>query len=286
MKSRILLFISLILFNKSFSQNSFFGNRIDTEKRIEKIKQSTVKILVDNIKLGTGFFVSNDGLLITNWHVVINDKLRLDEKNNILNKFSVVNFKNDTIPVNIALNLTKESIVQEAIFWDYCILKPTKDIITNFLKLGNFNNAYEGAPIYTCGFPLDLEDPFITTGVLSTFAKQSQTIKLNKLERQIAWLDMTTNKGNSGGALMLLGNNPDADEVIGITSFITVPFYKDLEALNKYVTEAEKNGNVEIMGINILRYIKLINTAANSNSVGISGCISIEKIEKIIRNAK
>ena len=85
MKSRILLFISLILFNKSFSQNSFFGNRIDTEKRIEKIKQSTVKILVDNIKLGTGFFFLFYGLLITNWHVVINDKLRLDEKNNILN---------------------------------------------------------------------------------------------------------------------------------------------------------------------------------------------------------
>jgi len=278
----IILILIFLTFCESFAQTSFFGDRETTKKRIESIKQSTVKILVDNIKSGTGFFVTSDGILVTNWHVVIDDKTKLDDKGNILNKFSIVDFKNDTIPVNIILNLSKESVLEEAIVWDYCILKTNKKTTSKFLKLGNFKNAYEGESIYTCGFPLDLDDTFLTTGILSTLSVQSLTMNSKKQQRQIAWLDMTTNKGNSGGALMTLGKNPEDDEVIGITSFITVPFYKDLEELNKYVTETEKTGTVEFMGINFLRYIKLINTAVNSNSVGISGCISIEKVSAII----
>ena len=127
-----------------------------------------------------------------------------------------------------------------------------------------------------------MDDTFLTTGILSTLSVQSLTKNSKKQQRQIAWLDMTTNKGNSGGALMTLGKNPEDDEVIGITSFITVPFYKDLEELNKYVTETEKIGTVEFMGINFLRYIKLINTAVNLNSVGINGCISIKKVSVVI----
>jgi S1-C subfamily serine protease len=285
MKKYILL-ILLLTFSNSFSQNSFFGNRLNTERRISKIKESTVKVLVDNVKSGTGFFISNDGMLVTNWHVIINAKLKLDDKNRILNKFSIVTFKNDTIPVNIILNLENSTVIQEASLWDYCLLKPSMKITTNPLKLGSLKNAYEGASVYTCGFPLDLNDPLIATGILSTFATQSQNVNNNKIERKIAWLDMTTNKGNSGGALILLGNTPDDDEVIGITSFITVPYYKDLEALNQYATEVEKNGNAEIMGINFLAYLKLINNAANANSVGISGCISIEKVLALLEKIK
>ena len=281
MKNNFLI-IALIIFSNSFSQNSFFGNRLDTDRRISKIKESSVKVLIDKEKSGTGFFISSNGLLVTNWHVVINKKLKLDEKNRILNKFSIVTIKNDTIPVNIVLNLNEDTVVKEAILWDYCLLKTTLNVKTSFLKLGKFQNAYEGASVYTCGYPLDLNEPFITTGTLSTFATQSQNVDSQKIERKIAWLDMTTNKGNSGGALVLLGNTPDEDEVIGITSFITVPFFKDLEAINNYATEAEKHGEMTFMGINFLSYIKLINNAVNSNSVGISGCISIEKVVDFI----
>lgn len=279
----IFLTITLIIFSNCFCQISFFGNRLDTDRRISKIKESSVKVLIDNVKSGTGFYIANDGLLLTNWHVVINDRLKLDEKNQILNKFSIVNFKNDTIPVNIILRLDKEELIQEAIFWDYCILKPKTKIATNFLKLGSMQNAYEGASVYTCGYPLDLDDQLITTGSLSTFAIQSQNLNSKKITRKIAWLDMTTNKGNSGGALVILGRTPDEDEVIGIASFITTPYYKDLEALNKYANEAEKKGSAEIMGINFLAYLKLINSAANANSVGISGCISVEKVVEIMK---
>ncbi|MFH6963186.1 serine protease [Flavobacterium plurextorum] len=275
---KILLFVLLILsYNSIFSQNTFFGNKLETDIRIKKLKESTVQILVDKEKCGTGFFVTDQGITVTNFHVIFNPKLKI-QNNQVVSKLDIVNFKNDTIPVNFAIDLTNITVLNEARVWDYIILNPQKQIKTNFLKLGNFKNVYDGASVYTCGFPLDLKVPFITTGTFSTLDVQFQTIGTNKYERKIGWLDMTTNKGNSGGALILLGNTPNDDEVIGITSFILVPYYKELEELNNYVTAIEKKGDLKMLGINFLQYIKLINSATNSNSSGISGCISIEKL--------
>ena len=284
MKNLLFIIFLLSSINLTFAQTSSFSKDQETIKqRIKKIKECTGKILVDNTKSGTGFYVSSNGIVLTNWHVIFNKNTKIDSIGRIQNTFSFVNHKNDTIPLNIILKLSNESIVKEAVLWDYCVLKTKTEVNSNFLKLGDFSDAYEGATVYTCGFPLDLNDPFFSTGIISTLSKQ--TIKKgSNYTREIAWLDMTTNKGNSGGPLILLTENPENDSVIGITSFITTPFYSILENLNNYITKTEKRGRTEIMGVNFLKYIKLINTTANSNSVGISGCISIEKAKNIIGN--
>ncbi|HET8838297.1 MAG TPA: serine protease [Flavobacteriaceae bacterium] len=282
MKNHIIIIFIILSINFAFSQNNgVFGNKEMTLKRITKLKESTGKILVDNQKSGTGFFISSNGFLLTNWHVIFNKETKIDSTGKIKSNFFFVNFKNDTIPLDIVLNISNEAVVKNAINWDYCILKVTKEIKTNFLKLGNYSTAYEGASVYTCGFPLNLNEPFISTGIISSFFTQTINEKKN-IKRNVAWLDMTTNKGNSGGPLILLSDKPENDEVIGITSFITTPYYNILESLNQYVEEAEKKGSIGLMGIDFLSYIKLINTTANSNSVGISGCISIENVKPIV----
>ncbi|MFH4965878.1 serine protease [Gaetbulibacter sp. M235] len=284
MKNLLITLFLLSSINHTFAQTSSFStDQATIKQRIKNIKECTGKILVDNVKSGTGFYVSSDGIILTNWHVIFSKNTKIDSIGRIQSNFSFVDYKNDTIPLNIILKLNNESIVKEAIAWDYCILKPKTKVNSNFLELGNFSDAYEGATVYTCGFPLDLNDPFFSTGIISTLSKQTID-KESNYTREIAWLDMTTNKGNSGGPLILLTENPENDKVIGITSFITTPFYSVLENLNNYITETEKHGGAEIMGINFLQYIKLINTTANSNSVGISGCISIEKAKNIIGN--
>lgn len=42
--------------------------------------------------------------------------------------------------------------------------------------------------------------------------------------REVAWLDVTMNSGNSGGPIVLMGEEPEGDKVIGIASFGLNPF--------------------------------------------------------------
>lgn len=276
----LLTLISLVCYSQVTTS---LGDRASTQTRVQKVKQCTGKVLLDNVKSGTGFFVSSDGIFITNWHVIFNKSTKIDSIGRILSSFSIVNSKNDTLKAKVVLKLNDDFIVQNAIYGDYCVLKVDGISKANFLKLGSFADSYEGAPVYTCGFPLDVNEPFITLGIMSSFFKQSTKIGTHTLERDAAWLDMTTNKGNSGGPLILIGDKPEDDKVIGITSFITTPNYQVLENLNQYVQEMEKRGSIELMGINFLQYIKLINETANSNSVGISGCVSIDKVSSIVK---
>lgn len=258
------------------------GDKASAIKRIENIRECTGKILVDGIKSGTGFYVSSNGIILTNWHVVFNERTKIDPDGSITSKFTFVDNKNDSIPLKIVLNLSKDLLIMEAIYWDYCILKSTVNEKTNYLKFGDYSSAYEGAPIYTCGYPLDLDDSFISTGIISSLRSQKVEKANVILERKVAWLDITTNKGNSGGPLLILGDRPENDKVIGLMSFITTPYFNTLDTLNDFVTEMEKRREEKQDATNFLQYAKRINATVNSNSVGISGCISIEKATNIL----
>ena len=100
------------------------------------------------------------------------------------------------------------------------------------------------------------------------------------------WLDLTINKGNSGGPLILLGKKPKDDKVIGITTFITTPYFAQLEDLNRFVELISQNTEYGIGGINLYEYVHLINSALNSNSVGISGAVSLDAVIKEIKKIK
>jgi S1-C subfamily serine protease len=283
MKGKLILILIVLISKYGFAQTiGILGDKASTIQRIENIKQSTGKILIDDVKSGTGFYVSSDGIVVTNWHVLFNERTKIDNTGKILNTFKFVDFKNDTIPLTILLNISKDLVVKEAMVWDYCILKATTNGENSYLKFGNFTSAYEGETVYTCGFPLDLNEPFISTGIISSIFSQAIGQDSIKYDRKVAWLDMTTNKGNSGGPLVFLADKPENDRVIGLTSFITTPYFNTIDNLNKYIAEMEKRGGVQLMGIDFLQYAKLINTAVNANSVGISGCISIERVATIL----
>lgn len=276
-----IIFLIFIYSNNSIAQESTFKReKINIIKRINKIKECTGKILVDDVKTGTGFFISSNGLVLTNWHVVFGANTKFDSLGNVKSKFSFVNHKNDTIPLKMALKFKENKAQNQAVIWDYYVLITEADITTNFLKLGNFSEAYEGATVYTCGFPLKLNEPFFSKGLISTIT--SEFFKGN-YKREVALLDMTTNKGNSGGPLVLQKENPEDDVVIGITSYIVTPNYSSMLKLNNYVTNIKKTmGSPKILGIDLLEYMKLVTSTINSNSVGISGGISIQKVKEVV----
>ena len=167
----------------------------------------------------------------------------------------------------------------EALSKDYCILEvECKDLIP--LPLGRFTDAYEGADVYLCGFPLGINQPVVSVGMLST--KWITSGYLNQGgSREVAWLDITMNRGNSGGPIVLMGEEPEGDKVIGIASFGLNPFADPAEQLIEIVRTFP--GSAVLMGVDFKRFATLIGAALSSNSLGVSGCVSIDYLKSKLK---
>lgn len=244
------------------------------KERIAQIKKSTVRVLVNSQASGTGFVVSPKGLIATCFHVV--QLLQPAPNGQTLITYAPnieVEFNDGTkLPATVHPSCQNQGLL-EALSKDFTILQvqPARDLIP--VTLGTFADAYEGANIYICGFPLGLDKPFISSGILST--KISTPGHLGQgTNRDAALLDITLNKGNSGGPVILFGKEPKDDKVIGIATFTLSPLSLPLAQIVQ--TAQQFPGTGFIMGVNFKEFSMLIKNAFESTSVGIGGCISVD----------
>lgn len=253
--------------------------------RVSKLKSSVVRVLVDDQAKGTAFFVTEDGWLATCWHVV-EPAIMVDTIKKVVNikKITIEFFNGEKVEVGIMIELLNNGYINAKSF-DYCLLKiQTKPkTVFSFLKLGTFNNINEGEQVYTCGYPLGTQQQIISVGILST--KWVDTIKLTRTNypdslffRNVAWLDLTMNRGNSSGPMIKLGNSITDDEVIGISTFILNPFAKAADELLEFLSKIPPNSGAFLNGVNFNALSKLFGSAIANNSVGVSGCVSIDHL--------
>jgi hypothetical protein len=99
--------------------------------------------------------------------------------------------------------------------------------------------------------------------------------------RDVALLDVTLNKGNSGGPVVLLGMEPKDDKVIGIANFTLSPLSPPLTKLVE--TAQAFPGNVIIMGVDFKQFSFLIKNTFEATSVGIGGCVSVDYLRSKIK---
>jgi hypothetical protein len=276
------IFIFLLTISNSFSQSL----SID---RVKKLKAATVRVTIENSNsIGTGFFVSNDGLLFTCWHV-IEPAIKKDANGNIIGFNNIYITINDTVKkeFGILLSFFKDSnLMRQALVYDFCVLIPNEKLSekTAFLKLGNFDNTREGQETLTCGYPIGIPQKFISKGIIST--KYVDTLELNtpysklKYNRTQALLDMTMNKGNSGGAILLLADKEENDEVIGIADFIINPIGGLAETLIKNFDS--RTNIVKIGGIDPNQTFSDFTKLLSATSIGVSGCVSINHIKSVL----
>ena len=246
------------------------------KERIKRIKRATVRILADGQPSGTGFVISGAGLIGTCFHVVQYVQAAPNGQTQITVSPSIeVEFDDGSkLPGSVHMSCQNQGFL-EALSKDYCILEvKSKSLVP--LPLGTFADADEGADVYLCGFPLGINQPVVSVGMLST--KWITTGHLDQgSNREVAWLDVTMNRGNSGGPIVLMGEQPAGDKVVGIASFGLNPFADPAEELIEIVQTFP--GNVAIMGVNFKRFATLIGAAVSSNSLGVSGCVSIDYLK-------
>jgi serine protease Do len=145
--------------------------------------------------MGSGFFINEQGYLITNYHVIENEtKVEVTLFQKQKNGFEKKQFKQVKI---IAINP----------FVDLALLK-VEDLEGSSIKFayfGDINRIRIGEKVFAIGNPLGLERT-VTDGVISTKNRAFEGLVYIQTNADI-------NPGNSGGPLFNL-----AGEVVGVTN--------------------------------------------------------------------
>ena len=151
----------------------------------------------ENVALGTGVVIMEDGTLLTNYHVIAGS-IRVE-----------VVFYDGSV--------SKATIAAVHPHNDLAILKPEKlpdDLIP--ATLGSSANLRFGDDVVAVGFPFGI-GPSVTAGVVSGLRREF-TGENGALLRNLIQFDAAINQGNSGGPLI-----NTAGEVVGIVTALLNP---------------------------------------------------------------
>ncbi len=164
------------------------------EKCVEAVSESVVKISSPGGS-GSGFFINEQGYLITNYHVIEREtRIEVTMFQKAPNGFERKKFK-------------KVRIVAMNPFVDLALLK-VEDLGGTEIKpafLGDVDRIRTGEDVFAIGSPMGLERT-VTNGVISTTSRAFEGLTYIQTNADI-------NPGNSGGPLFNL-----AGEVIGVTN--------------------------------------------------------------------
>ena len=173
------------------------------EKCVDAVSEAVVKISSPS-GTGSGFFINEDGFVITNYHVIEREtRIEVTVFRKAKNGFEKKTFKKVKIE---AINP----------FVDLALLK-VEGLIgpkVKFVHLGDIGRLNVGEEVFAIGNPLGLERT-VTDGVVSTKNRAFEGLIYIQTNADI-------NPGNSGGPLFNL-----AGEVIGVTNMEYV-FYGGL----------------------------------------------------------
>lgn len=186
---------------------------------------------------GTGFFISEDGYILTNNHIVENAI-----------KITVTSLQGDEYTAELIGTDSKT---------DIALLK-VKGSSFPYANLGNSEQLKVGEWVLAIGNPLGFAHT-VTAGIVSAKGRQLQTAATDLPYQDFIQTDAAINRGNSGGPLVNMNG-----EVIGITSMIYTPtggnigigFAIPSDLTRKIITQLKDTGKVVrgYLGIGLMPY--------------------------------
>jgi S1-C subfamily serine protease len=263
-------------------------DRAAMRERYRRIKESTVKMVVDGQRTASGFAVGED-LVVTNFHVIqkavpapddqidigfaanieveLQDGRRFAAKphSSILEK-KVKDESKDVIT---------EKKFKEVLGKDVILLSISEKVLRP-LKVGRFTDVEEGDTIYLAGYPFGIDQVIVTRGVLSTKWKAPGNMGQGGL-RDVAWLDVSMTTGNSGGPVVVISDKPENDVVIGVANFVLSPFAENAQQLMAIASSTP--GNIVMMGVDFKKFFAVVGSAIATQSHGLGGCIAIDYVD-------
>lgn len=219
---------------------------------ISKIKNNGSSILLNNstseLGLGTGMIVSDNGCILTNWHVAGN-------------KYS-----------NCYVTLENGNVHNGNVVWadsdlDLAIVKISATNL-NHISLGDSDNIKIGEKVYAIGNPIGVEfQRTVTSGIISGI---DRTIKIDdengsSYMEDLIQTDATINPGNSGGPLINIKG-----EVIGINSIKIkeaegIGFAVPINIIKPIIEKFSTKGKFEEAYLGIFAYDRTVIPYLDSN---------------------
>uniref|UniRef100_H3DIY1 HtrA serine peptidase 2-12 n=1 Tax=Tetraodon nigroviridis TaxID=99883 RepID=H3DIY1_TETNG len=187
---------------------------------------------------GSGFIISNDGLIVTNAHVVANKRgVRVKLNNGDVYDAAVqeVDQVADIATIKISVKVTKDRRSSPACVMELLFLHPQKPLPT--LPLGRSAEVRQGEFVVAMGSPFALRNT-ITSGIVSSAQRGSRELGLSNSNMDYIQTDAAIDFGNSGGPLINLDG-----EVIGINTMkVTagISFAIPSDRLRTFLDQAEK----------------------------------------------
>ena len=210
---------------------------------ISKIKNTGNSIFLNNstseLGLGTGTIVSENGYILTNWHVAGN-------------RYS-----------NCYVTLENGKIYNGNVVWadkdlDLAIVKISVSNL-NYIKLGDSDNIKIGEQAYAIGNPIGVEfQRTVTSGIISGV---NRTIKIEdengaSYMEDLIQTDATINPGNSGGPLINSNGKVIGINSVKITEAEGIGFAIPINIVKPIIESFAKNGKFEEAYLGIFAYDK------------------------------
>lgn len=210
---------------------------------ISKIKNTGDSIFNTNVSnelgLGSGFIVSDNGYIITNWHVV-------------QNKYSTcyITLENGDTHSGTVVWADKDL--------DLAIVKINVNG-PDSIKLGDSDNIKLGETVYAIGNPVGMEfQRTVTAGIISGL---NRTIKIDDEYGQsymenLVQTDATINSGNSGGPLINTSGEVIGINTIKISSAEGIGFAIPINTIKPIIESFINTGKFEEANLGIFAYDK------------------------------
>ncbi len=176
-------------------------------KVVKEVSPAVVSIMKGEIEGGTGFIVSEDGMILTNKHVVLDEEAEYTIFTNDGRKFSAKVLARDPIQDLAVLGIEQEKTVDgngEFVLESF----PT-------VKLGDSDKLESGQTVIAIGNALGEFRNTVSVGVISGLGRKITASGGGFVEilEDVIQTDAAINKGNSGGPLLNLRG-----EVVGINT--------------------------------------------------------------------
>lgn len=220
---------------------------------ISKIKNKGSTIFFEDgaadLGLGTGFIVSQDGYIVTNYHVS-------GEKNSIC-----------YVTLEDGRNY-KANVAWADKDMDLSVIKINANNLS-YLNLGDSDNIKIAQSVYAIGNPIGYEfQRTVTSGIISGL---DRTIKLEEEDKtyymeDLIQTDATINPGNSGGPLIDKYGNVIGVNSIKITSAEGIGFAIPINIVKPIVEKLKNNGEFNAATLGIFAYDKNVVPYINQES--------------------